>query len=246
MPSILKRLSTELLDLFFPRICLLTGEILPATSPYRYLSEAAFQKIHWVQNPCCTRCGTPFYGDIVPTTQKTCTNCLELKPVFQAGKSLFLLKSSGRAIVHELKYAQGFHLLKDIALLVKNSPDFIDFFSHSFLVPVPLHPIKLKKRGFNQSFLIAKLLTKLNPTCSLLDTLIRTELTKTQTQLNRKKRLKNVKNAFALTQKTKIEKTSRYVIVDDVFTTGATLNACAKVLKKAGATRVDILTLGHG
>lgn len=245
MSSFFQRLSRELLDLFFPRICLLTGEYLPASSTYRYLSEAALEQVHWIQAPHCIRCSVPFYGSI-ETHSKTCPNCLELKPSFQRGKALFLLKNTGRLLIHELKYSQGYHLLKDIAFLMKTNPAFIDFVTDAYLVPVPLHPIKFKQRGFNQSLLIAKLLSQLNPTSQVFDVLLKTKFTRSQTRLNRKIRLKNVKNAFALTPKTKIEKNSRYVIVDDVFTTGATLDACAKILKKSGASRIDILTLGHG
>lgn len=177
---------------------------------------------------------------------KKCPDCIELKPVFQHGKTLFLLKDSGKAIIHELKYHGGLHLIADIKKLIANNNDYLNYISGAVLVPVPLHIKKLRKRGYNQSLILAQILNKLNPNTQIQEALIRTKFTGSQTQLSREERLKNVKNAFVLSSKTKIANDIRYIIVDDVFTTGATLNSCASVLQKNGASHIDIITLGHG
>ena len=120
------------------------------------------------------------------------------------------------------------------------------------IVPVPLHVKKLKKRGFNPSFLLVKdwiriaefLHVKVPDIPINIDVLERKRWTEPQTGLGRKERLANVKNAFHIKNGSKINGKS-ILIVDDVYTTGATVNECAKVLLKGGAGQVDVLTLAR-
>jgi competence protein ComFC len=114
------------------------------------------------------------------------------------------------------------------------------------LVPVPLHPRKERERGYNQSALIAESIAGRFEGVRLEALLERVIDTRSQTQFNRQERYRNLRNAFSLVKKRAIDPSQRYIIVDDVFTTGSTLNACAATLRKAGAKRVDVLTLGHG
>jgi len=114
-------------------------------------------------------------------------------------------------------------------------------------VPVPLHPIKLRERGFNQSEKIAQMLVEASDGSSRVEhLLIRRVYTQTQTRLNHAQRHQNVKNAFALAPDTVLIPDKQYILVDDVFTTGSTLNACARVLRAAGATHLNVVTIGHG
>lgn len=118
--------------------------------------------------------------------------------------------------------------------------------SGSVLVPVPLHPRKLRERGYNQSDLIVRELVELFPECSRNEVLRRALDTVSQTQFNRSERVRNLKNAFSLRQNRAIDPAQRYIIVDDVFTTGSTVNACAAALRRSGARQIDVLTVGHG
>lgn len=240
----LKLLGREILDLFYPRDCVNTGNPLPGENKYRYLSEASLNEIHWAKGPACATCGLPFAGFV--QGRRLCPNCKELEPVFSSGKTAFMLKGPTRKLIHELKYHNGFHLLPDILELVKEVPGYIGYMENAILVPVPLHKSKLKKRGFNQSLLLAQALAKVVPNAQVMELLKRVKQTKSQTFLRRDERVNNVKNAFALLPKYAINKSLRYVIIDDVFTTGATLNACAATLRKNGASNINILTLGHG
>ena len=86
----------------------------------------------------------------------------------------------------------------------------------------------------------------LNVNIQIKNTLIRTRFTRSQTTLSRELRKKNIRNAFALSPNIKLDFKKKYILVDDVFTTGATANACAKVLKKAGIQSIELITLGHG
>jgi ComF family protein len=169
-----------------------------------------------------------------------------LRPSFAEGRTATLLQGPMRRLVHALKYEGALHLLDDFERIVRANPHFCAFFSGAILVPVPLHPRKRRERGFNQAALLADRFAQAGGAAAVRTLLRRTLDTSTQTRLDRRERQENLKNAFALADSRTIEPDSRYVLVDDVFTTGATLNACAAVLRRAGARRVDVATLGHG
>lgn len=157
-----------------------------------------------------------------------------------------LAKDAGRRLVHTLKYEQGAWLARDMARIIATTPGFPEFLAGAILVPVPLHPRKLQVRGYNQARLVAKNLARLLPSLSVLPLLVRVQDTPTQTQLDREERSRNVKNAFALRPGATVDTAARHVVFDDVFTTGATLNACCAVLKAAGVENLDVATFAHG
>ncbi|MGH8020385.1 MAG: ComF family protein, partial [Opitutaceae bacterium] len=149
-------------------------------------------------------------------------------------------------LVHALKYERGFHLLRDVEAIARANPYFTSFLAGAILVPVPLHSRKHRERGYNQAELLAQCLAEVTGAAGVERVVRRIVDTSTQTRLNRENRQENLKNAFALAGAASLKATQRYVLVDDVFTTGATLNACARVLRRSGLTRVDVATLGHG
>lgn len=223
----------------------MTGKRLERNSSFRYFSDEALKTLQWTKsNHKCLTCGIPFQGEIAQ--DKQCTSCQELNPIFSQGLTGFHMKGLGRDIIHELKYRRGLHLQKDITKLLSTQPRLLDFIENTVLVPVPLHPRKLRKRGFNQSLVIAKSLQELSKGTKILELINRERFTKTQTRFSKSQRIQNVKNAFAINPKFVINEDLNYVLIDDVFTTGATLNACAKVLKYRGARNIKVLTLGHG
>ena len=111
------------------------------------------------------------------------------------------------------------------------------YFSDTILLPVPLHPRKQRQRGYNQSEKIANSIAQCFQLTEVQSLLIRMNDTRTQTKLNREQRRQNIKNAFAIRADAVLNPHLCYVLVDDVFTTGATLNACAVVLRTAGAQK---------
>lgn len=232
------------LDLLFPRSCIHCA--LPANdTQYNYLCKSCARQLFLCHEPSCHYCGYPFFGSL--SGSRACPNCLELAPQFSEGKTLFLAKEVGRSLIHELKYAQGFYVLKDIQALIENSAYWRAYFTDTILVPVPLHPTKFRQRGYNQSEKIATSIAECFPKRTQVQTpLQRVYDTKTQTKLNRGQRRQNIKNAFALRADAVLDQSFCYVLVDDVFTTGVTLNACAAVLRAAGAQKIKTFTLGHG
>ena len=232
------------LDLVFPRSCIQCGHAVDS-SPYDFVCTKCANGLIKCLPPGCNTCGYPFYGEII--VAKKCPHCTELEPFFDQGKTLFIATGIGRSLLHELKYRQGIYVLNDLARMVTRSRHYLEYICHATLVPVPLHPVRLRERGFNQSEQIARMLARCSGnTAKIEKILIRKRYTQSQTCLNRSLRHQNVKNAFALAPNIVLDSKKSYIIVDDVFTTGSTLNACAKVLRKAGASHLKVATIGHG
>ena len=131
--------------------------------------------------------------------------------------------------------------------IIQQLPHLKKICQDAILVPVPLHTTKFRERGFNQSHTFAQVLKKtLNVNIQVKNILIRTRFTQSQTTLSKEHRTQNIRNAFALSPNINLDFEKKYILGDDVFTTGSTANACAKVLKKAGIQRIELITLGHG
>ena len=243
MYFILQKITFPLLDVFFPRSCVHCGDAVEH-SDYKFICRACSRELVISRPPACTICGYPFLGMLAGP--KNCPHCCELSPLFGRGKTLFLAKGPGRSIIHELKYKSGFYVLRDIEAMLKLVPYYRTYFKGAVLVPVPLHPVKLRERGFNQSEYIAEVLWRETEAKCYKNLLVRRTYTQTQTSLSLSKRHQNVKNAFALAGDAVVIPNETYILIDDVFTTGSTLNACAAVLHEAGATQIKVATLGHG
>jgi ComF family protein len=238
------RLLNAAADLIFPRSCVHCADAIE-DSPYDFLCAACTQELIPCLPPACKTCGYPFFG--VLAGPRICPHCAELSPIFDQGKALFLAKGAGRSLLHELKYHSGFYVLNDLRMMIASTRHYLEYLQDAILVPVPLHPTKQRERGFNQSEKIANMLaTATNGRSQVENLLIRHLYTQTQTRLNQNERYRNVKNAFALAPNTVLFSDKQYILVDDVFTTGSTLNACASVLRDAGATRLKVVSIGHG
>ncbi len=203
------------------------------------------QHLHLVSAPHCTTCGHPFYGELVEN--RGCEHCEALVPCFDQGKTAVLLKGAGRALVHTLKYHHGLHVLDDVRAIMRAAPGYADYVRGKVLVPVPLHPRKLRERGYNQSRWLARCAADAaGGDTTVADLLVRRIDTVSQTNFDRATRQANLKNAFALAPGAVIHRALPYLLIDDVFTTGSTLNACAAVLRDAGALNLEVVTFGHG
>ena len=263
-------LFNALLDFVFPRDCFYCKK--PLNSRQKgFICDECFEKIIFNRGVCCRCCGralmtealrgesdedgneTEHFHDkkvasepqIAVTENVRCLNCTELQPFFDDGISLFAFTDVGRAFIHTLKYHNGTYLRGDLKRLFLHERERLEDLKGAVFVPVPLHFFRKWKRGYNQSDLIANALAK-HVDGRVQRLLRRKRYTPSQTSLTKAQRQENVKGAFCLRRFAKIDPQAMYVLTDDVFTTGSTLNECARVLKENGATVVRVFTLGHG
>ena len=212
---------------------------------YSYVCQDCLDTLAWVRGTSCKLCGIPMSG--MDFSGLSCASCREENLLFDRGKCLFVMEDQAKSLIHDIKYHGARMILRDMPSWLDRSPGFREYLEGTVLIPVPLHRRRLGKRGFNQSEWIAHSFRKaVGPSVEVMDILKRKKNTPTQTELDRSERKVNVKNAFALKRRNRLRKEDRIMLIDDVFTTGATLNACAQVLRDHGFKRINIATLGHG
>lgn len=244
MKSIFSQLWRDKLDVVFPRSCVHCGGVVE-DGRLRHLCPLCERLLFVVKPPYCPVCGHPYFGET--DINRLCPHCEMLAPRFGEGKTAVLLKGSGRSLIHALKYHEGLQVLADIAVIMAGVPGYAEYLSDAVLVPVPLHPKKERARHYNQSRLLADCAVQATGGRARVEELLRRVIhTQSQTHYDREARQKNLKNAFALAPGATINPAQRYVLIDDVFTTGSTLNACAAVLRRGGALSLDVVTFGHG
>ena len=240
-------------EVIFPPSCVHCHRIVededddsPQVAPgFRHLCERCVALLEFVRPPHCSTCGHPFYG--ILEGERMCVKCEGLEPAFQQGRTAVLFKGPARSLVIELKYHRGLHVLADMTEVFRRSAHVISHVRDASLVPVPLHPRKARDRGYNQAILLAEALATAAGGATRVEPLLQRVIdTQTQTAFDRRTRMANLKNAFALTRGAALNPAHHYILVDDVFTTGSTLNSCARALHRAGALRLDVVTFGHG
>ena len=241
--GLLDALDRGLLDLIFPRDCAVTQ--LPLDQgPFRHLSIEGLAALPRITDPRCLTCGHPFDGWL--EGDRSCPHCAELHPAFDRAICACRAQGPVRHILHRIKYERAPYLADDLVAAAATDEPFRRHLAGSILVPVPLHAEKAWARGYNQSERIVAGLARHIPGCTVAPLLEKHTATESQTRLDRTKRLRNVAKAFRLKRGQAIDPSRRYVIIDDVLTTGATLHACAAVLRAAGATSVNAAALAHG
>jgi ComF family protein len=187
-----------------------------------------------VESPICSTCGVVFESR--EGEDHDCGECLNAPKRFRMARSAGVYDKVLMAAIHCLKYKEKIQLARPLGVLL-----FMAFCRYwnkgniNLIVPIPLHKRKFRSRGFNGVLPVI-------PVAG--DILVRKRWTEPQTGLGRKERLQNIKNAFGVSDSSKV-KGKKILLVDDVYTTGATANECAKVLLRAGAARVDVLTLAR-
>lgn len=239
---------SRILDLLYPGVCHRCGTAVPGD---RSLCPPCDIGIPSLAEPFCRKCGEEFEGRIDGDFE--CPNCRDLKFSFEFARPALANHPAALGMIHELKYLRRIDLALELGRVTARA------FAEDVrlaaaleekwpLVPVPLHRRRHLWRHFNQAEEIARSLSKRTglPLCRALSRLRRTD---SQTRLSRAQRLKNLRGAFALSKKG-VEfaagKPAGAVLVDDVFTTGATTDECARVLRRAGVQKVVVVTVMRG
>ncbi len=233
-----QRIARNLLDIVLPPFCPLCSERLQAGE--QVVCDACRKKWENIPRPRCPLCGS---GAPRPVSSRKCSRCPPSPISFDSARGAFRYAGPAAEIVKALKFHSRVAVAPVMAramlpmLLEEVVPETgpIDY-----LAPVPLHFLRRMQRGFNQSSLLAYQLQQFSGIPVLENVLLRVKRTRKQTLLDPAQRHKNVINAFAVNAPGVVAG-RRIVLIDDVFTTGATINACALALKNAGAEAVNAL-----
>jgi len=231
------KLLPKILNILFPNKCLCCDQIISFDANF---CLACWQKLKFIKPPNCQICAYPFEIQIYRNDYNICSNCLKKPPFFDKTLSVFRYNETiGRAIGN-LKYRDQTHLAQSFAKILANQIAY-EIENCDYICAVPLHHNKLKTRKFNQALLIAK---NLGSPKLIVDLLIRTKHQTSQVKLSQKQRLTNIKQAFKVNpQYAKLIAGKKILLIDDVITTSATVNAAAHELKKSRVELVVVATL---
>jgi ComF family protein len=231
------------LGLLYPEVCNVCHDE-PAAATDGYVGAQCRRKVHFIEPPFCERCGLPFPGNI--TNSFECANCREMELHFSSARSAVSADTLVRDVIHGYKYNRALWFEPFLAeLLVRAAVPVLAREKCDLLVPVPLHAAKQREREFNQAERLGRHLSRAAGIDMNIHLLQRVQPTETQTKLTREQRSKNVQHAFAQTVGAK-KISGRVLLFDDVFTTGATTSACARILRSLGADDVCVWTVARG
>src|SRR6266403_3479940 len=230
-------LLTAITSLLYPPVCAICRANIRGG---QHLCDQCETKAVRIVAPFCGKCSEPFEGAITGTF--ICANCAHRTIHFDAAVAAYRSRGIVRQIVHDFKYGHQIHLRHLVTRWLAAALDDPRLRGRRFdvIIPVPLHPARKRERGFNQASLLAELL---NAQISIQSKplLERIRYTTTQTALDRTERMENLHNAFRLRKNVNV-RGLRVLLIDDVLTTGSTLNECARILKDAGAISVHAAT----
>lgn len=248
----LENISLSLLNWVYPKRCISCKGYLPFDDS-RHLCRKCSESIQIIQEPYCIRCGVH-----LPDGGMRCYSCKHDEIYFDCVRCFGIFEGPLREMIHHFKYRKKDYLDDELSYFLFQAWDrFPELQEFEIMIPVPLHSSSLRERGYNQSQLLAtKFLNRINNKSQnneqnsnskyslLKQVLIRTKKTVSQTLLKKEERATNIESAFKISEPELI-KGKNILLIDDVCTTGATLNECAKILRKSGAKKVLGLTLAR-
>lgn len=231
-------LFKSFVDLLIPFRCIKCGLILENNQS---LCTNCWGLIPFITKPVCECCGLPFDFEIEEGA--LCGACLQTPPPYKTARSVFVYTAQSKDLILRFKHTDSLHSTPLFAAWMMNS---LGDITDPLCIPVPLHWTRLFMRTYNQAGLLALTIAKRNGWIYNPSLLMRKRRTPSQGYLSRQERVKNIEGAFRIPERRRKELLNKTILlVDDVFTTGATLNACSKTLLKAGAKEVHALTLGR-
>jgi ComF family protein len=235
---ILRAAAMHAVNAVLPPRCVVTGDIVGAQG---MISPAAFKDLSFIADPFCKCCGVPFAYDM--GAGALCAECLSDPPPYDSARAAVKYDDASRPLILGFKHGDKTHAAPGfVPWMERAAADILS--AADMLVPVPLYWMRLVSRRYNQAAIIAAFINRNTGINIQLHGLRRVRSTVTQGHMRAADRAKNVRGAFAANPAVDF-KNKNVIIVDDVYTTGATVKECARVLKKSGAARVDVLTLAR-
>jgi len=224
------------LDLLLPPHCPTCDQMVDRAGAF---CADCFQKLDFISRPCCDRCGVPLTYAAALAAGGCCADCLVAPPVFRQARAAWRYDDASRRLVLPFKYGDRVDLAGVLAPpMARAGADLLA--AADLLVPVPLHRRRLLSRRYNQAALLARELGRLARTPVRLDALRRGRPTAPLAEMGAVERVAEVSGAFEVIRTPAIDGRA-VLLIDDVLTSGATANACARVLLAAGAASVDVL-----
>lgn len=209
----------------------------------KYICSSCEGSIKKLVPPLCTKCSKPIDYNM---SVLLCPDCINDIKYFESSKSPFLYDGLIKNSIYSFKYYNKPYYYKLFGKLLIDYMININYINFDYIISVPLHSTKMKKRGYNQSELVAKYISS-NLNIPYLNALKRVKRTIKQSQKSKEDRRKNLKNAFSINNTKNINKikNSSVLIVDDVYTTGSTTNECSKTLINFGVNKVNVITIAR-
>lgn len=232
-------ITNKLIELLFPRCCPVCGDIvLPKGN---LICKECFKKLCFIKQPACRKCGK----EVLAESAEYCFDCTRHKRSFDYGIALLNYGKVEKESMIKIKY--------------KNKREYLDFYAEAIsiryqkillrmnaeaLIPIPVHPSRKRQRGFNQAEILADQISLRLGIPVWKETLLRNKKTEPQKKLDAVQRLKNLEQAFVVQQD--LKQVQSVILVDDIYTTGSTMEACTRALKAAGVKHVYYITICIG
>lgn len=238
----LQKVINAITDIIYPRACPICGKAAPVVDGERLqVCVPCQEKLRYIGESYCLQCGK----ELRRADEQYCYDCGKIKHHYEQGAAAFVYTEGIKQSIYRYKYKGRREYARWYGrVLADRCGARIRMWNPDVIVPVPLHREKLKKRGYNQAELVANELGKRLGIPVDGDYLVRRHNTAPMKELTSNERLKNLKNAFIITNND--VKYNKILIVDDIYTTGATVDACADVLKEYGAKEVYCVSLCVG
>ena len=235
----IKKFFQQVADIIFPAKCVVCNILI--SKDLLFCSEC-WKEIEFITDPKCGICGFPF--DFDTGKGALCATCNQKYPYFDKALSIFRYSDYSKSLIYKLKYNDQLHLAYFFAKLVTNRLQ--NLYEYRIVLSVPLHSKKIRERLYNQSAILASQIAKLSRLDFFPNILIKKRYDTPQSQLSRDRRKKNVLNSFGIAEdQEKFIKGKNIILIDDVYTTGSTVNECSKVLKKAGCGKILVVTMAR-
>jgi ComF family protein len=236
------------INLIYPLNCENCGKKIEESRGYS-ICDDCLQFIKLISSPYCYHCGKPFSPEVEFEKEALCADCLNKKDHFYFVRSVAYYQEVLRKCIHLLKYKKQVKLVKPLAsLMIKYllRNELIKIRNIELIIPVPLFKDDYLKRGFNQSGLLAKCIADYFSITFSEDLLLKIRGNLSQVGLSKAERKSNVNKVYSLNSSFPTSTISGILLIDDIFTTGATIEACCRELRKTGIKKVFVLTLARG